>query len=153
MQARKYPRFAVEAALVVMTADHPARSGRTRNISKGGLCADIDGEVRAGMPREVRLNLIFSDDAISESLSLEARVCWCTQLGRAYQVGLFFTLMQKRHKKKTTLITSNLGFSDWNSLLKNEHLTLALIDRMTESTHVINMKNCKSLRLVLDQGT
>lgn len=26
------------------------------------------------------------------------------------QVGLFFTLMHKRHKKKTTLITSNFGF-------------------------------------------
>jgi len=29
------------------------------------------------------------------------------------QVGLFFTLMQRRHKKRPTLITSNLGFSDW----------------------------------------
>src|SRR6202007_446259 len=28
------------------------------------------------------------------------------------QVGLFFTLMHKRHQKKPTLITSNLGFSD-----------------------------------------
>lgn len=28
------------------------------------------------------------------------------------QVGLFFTLMQMRHKKKCTLLTSNLGFSD-----------------------------------------
>ncbi len=34
------------------------------------------------------------------------------------QVGLFFTLMQKRHKTKTTLITSNLGFSDWGSFLQ-----------------------------------
>jgi DNA replication protein DnaC len=33
----------------------------------------------------------------------------------AAQVGLFFTLMQKRHKIKTTLITSNLGFSEWGS--------------------------------------
>ena len=31
------------------------------------------------------------------------------------QVGQFFTLMHKRHKKKTTLITSNLGFSEWDS--------------------------------------
>jgi DNA replication protein DnaC len=62
------------------------------------------------------------------------------------QVGLFFTLMHRRHKKKTTLITSNLGFSEWNSFLKNEHLTAALIDRLTENSHVINMKNCVSLR-------
>lgn len=67
------------------------------------------------------------------------------------QVGLFFTLMQKRHKKKTTLITSNLGFSRWTSFLKNDHLTAALIDRLTENSHVINMKNCVSLRPKLDQ--
>lgn len=62
------------------------------------------------------------------------------------QVGLFFTLMQKRHKKKPTLITSNLGFSDWGSFLKNDHLTAALIDRLTETSHVFNMKQCKGLR-------
>lgn len=62
------------------------------------------------------------------------------------QVGLFFTLMHRRHKKKPTLITSNLGFSDWGSFLKNAHLTAALIDRLTENSHVINMKQCVSLR-------
>ena len=64
----------------------------------------------------------------------------------AAQVGLFFTLMQKRHKSKTTLITSNLGFSEWGSFLQNTHLTAALVDRLTENSHVINMKKCRSLR-------
>lgn len=62
------------------------------------------------------------------------------------QVGLFFTLMQKRHKRRPTLITSNLGFGEWRTFLKNDHLTAALIDRLTENSHVINMKNCVSLR-------
>jgi len=62
------------------------------------------------------------------------------------QVGLFFTLLQKRHKQRSTLITSNLGFSEWASFLKNPHLTAALIDRLTESSHVFNMKDCVSLR-------
>lgn len=62
------------------------------------------------------------------------------------QVGLFFTLMHRRHKKKTTLITSNLGFQRWGSFLKNDQLTAALIDRLTENSHVINMKDCVSLR-------
>jgi DNA replication protein DnaC len=65
------------------------------------------------------------------------------------QVGLFFTLMQKRHKKKTSLITSNLGFEQWASFLKNDHLTAALIDRLTEVSHIVNMKNCVSLRTKL----
>lgn len=69
----------------------------------------------------------------------------------AAQVGQFFTLMHKRHKKKTTLITSNLGFAEWGSFLHNLQLTSALIDRLTENCHTINMKNCKSLRDKLDE--
>jgi DNA replication protein DnaC len=48
------------------------------------------------------------------------------------------------------LITSNLGFSQWTSFLRNDQLTAALIDRLTENSHVINMKNCVSLRRKLD---
>ena len=62
------------------------------------------------------------------------------------QVGLFFTLLQKRHKQRSTLITSNLGFSEWASFLKNPHLTAALIDRLTESSHVFNLKEGVTLR-------
>jgi DNA replication protein DnaC len=67
------------------------------------------------------------------------------------QVGLFFTLMHKRHRRKPTLITSNLGFSEWRSFLKNDHLTAALVDRLTENSHTINMRNCVSLRPKLSQ--
>ena len=67
------------------------------------------------------------------------------------QIGLFFTLMQQRHKKKPTLITSNLGFSDWRTFLKNDHLTAALIDRLTETSHIFNMKDCVTLRAKLNQ--
>ena len=61
-------------------------------------------------------------------------------------MGLFFSLLQKRHRRKPTLITSNLGFSEWRSFLKNDHLTAALVDRLTELSYVINMKKCDSLR-------
>jgi DNA replication protein DnaC len=63
---------------------------------------------------------------------------------------MFFTLMQKRHQTKTTLLTSNLGFSEWDSFLKNKHLTAALADRLSSSSRVINMRNCHSLRGTLD---
>ena len=62
------------------------------------------------------------------------------------QVGLLFTLLQQRHKKKSTLITSNLGFADWHTFLKNPSLTTALIDRLTENSHVFNLRECVSLR-------
>jgi len=67
------------------------------------------------------------------------------------QVGLFFTLLQKRHRRKPTLITSNLGFADWNTFLKNDHLTAALIDRLTTNCYVFNMKKCVSIRPKLSE--
>jgi DNA replication protein DnaC len=62
------------------------------------------------------------------------------------QVGLFFTLLHKRHKQRSTLITTNLGFSEWASFLKNPHLTAALIDRLTEASHLFNLKDGVTLR-------
>lgn len=67
------------------------------------------------------------------------------------QVGQFFTLMHKRHTRKTTIITSNLGFSEWGSFLKNSQLTSALNDRLTSSSYVINMKDCQSLRCRIEE--
>jgi hypothetical protein len=58
--------------------------------------------------------------------------------------------MQRRHKKKTTFITTNLGFIQWTSFLKNPQLTAALIDRLTENSYIINMKECVSLRAKLN---
>jgi DNA replication protein DnaC len=64
----------------------------------------------------------------------------------AAQAGIFFTLMQKRHKKACTIITSNLGLTEWGNFLGDKHLAAALLDRLTDNGHVINMKNCKSIR-------
>ena len=85
---------------------------------------------------------IYDEDLIDEVGYVEVE---------AAQVGQFFTLMHKRHKQKTTLVTSNLGFAEWGSFLHNQHLTSALIDRLTENCHTINMKNCRSLRGKLDE--
>jgi DNA replication protein DnaC len=54
--------------------------------------------------------------------------------------------MQRRHQKRPTLMTSNLGFDDWRAFLKNDHLTAALIDRLTANSYVFNMKHCRTLR-------
>lgn len=62
------------------------------------------------------------------------------------QAGLFFELMKKRHKKGATIITTQLGFEEWGTFLKNSHLTAALLDRLTEDCVVFNMKKCISIR-------
>jgi DNA replication protein DnaC len=60
--------------------------------------------------------------------------------------GLFFNLLKLRHRKHCTIITTQLGFSEWGPLLGNEHLSAALIDRITENCTVFNMSRCISIR-------
>jgi DNA replication protein DnaC len=60
--------------------------------------------------------------------------------------GLLFDVLKTRHRKYTTLLTTQLGFEEWNTFLQNPHLTSALLDRITENCAVFNLKDCSSLR-------
>jgi DNA replication protein DnaC len=62
------------------------------------------------------------------------------------QAGLFFDLMKLRHKKRCTIITSQLGFDEWVSFINDRHLTAAILDRITENCTVFNMTKCISIR-------
>jgi len=62
------------------------------------------------------------------------------------KAGLFFDLMRRRHRRSTTIVTSQLGFEEWGSFLQDPHLTAALLDRMTVNCAVFNMKHCISIR-------
>jgi DNA replication protein DnaC len=68
------------------------------------------------------------------------------------KAGFFFSLLKKRHKKATTIITTQLGFKEWPGFLKNHQLTSALVDRLVSNAELINMNKCTSLRLP-SQGT
>ena len=62
------------------------------------------------------------------------------------QAGLFFDLMKARNRKRTTIITTQLGFEEWGNFLNNVHLKAALLDRITANCIVFNMKECISIR-------
>ncbi len=62
------------------------------------------------------------------------------------QAGLFFDLMRRRHKRSSTIITTQLGFDEWGGFLQDSHLTAALLDRITVNCAVFNMKDCISIR-------
>lgn len=62
------------------------------------------------------------------------------------QAGLFFDLMKMRHKKRCTIITSQLGFDEWGGFINDRHLTAAILDRITENCTVFNMSTCISIR-------
>jgi DNA replication protein DnaC len=51
---------------------------------------------------------------------------------------LLFQVLAERHEKKSVIITSNLGFSDWTQIFGDPTLTAALLDRITHKSHVIH---------------
>lgn len=66
------------------------------------------------------------------------------------QVNAFFKLMGERYGKKSTIITTNLEYSEWYDLFKRKSLVDALLDRLKHHCITISI-NGPSLRTHDDQ--
>lgn len=86
---RAHPRYAHEAS-VSCQVEGRTYQGRTQNVSRGGLCAELAEPLPVGADFEIDLQLVFPDEAQSEPLRLPARVVWCTTVDDAYQIGIAF---------------------------------------------------------------
>lgn len=53
------------------------------------------------------------------------------------QTNIFFKLMEERHRRKPTLITTNLPYPVWQDFLGNRPLTQALLSRLRERCHTV----------------
>jgi len=69
--------------------------------------------------------------------------------------ALFFQLIDARHEKASTVLTSNKGFEDWGGVLGDEVMA-ALIDRLVHHCHIVNIRgnSCrmKDRRNLLQSG-
>lgn len=63
---------------------------------------------------------------------------------------LLFEVFSRRYEHGSTLVTSNLPFDEWTSVLGSERLTGALLDRLTHHVHILEM-NGESYRLATSQ--
>ena len=52
---------------------------------------------------------------------------------------LFFQLINARHERASTVLTSNKGFEDWGGVLGDELMAAALIDRLLHHCHIVNI--------------
>ena len=52
---------------------------------------------------------------------------------------LLFKIIADHSEKVSTMITTNLCFSQWTKMLANVTLTVALIDRLTFHSHILNI--------------
>jgi len=52
---------------------------------------------------------------------------------------LLFAHLAARYETRSTIITTNLNFSDWNQIFQEEALTIAILDRLTQNALILNM--------------
>lgn len=62
---------------------------------------------------------------------------------------LFFQLIDKRYEKKSTIITTNINFSQWNEIFGDPVIANAILDRILHHAKVVTI-NGKSYRLKND---
>ena len=53
---------------------------------------------------------------------------------------LFFQLINARHERASTVLTSNKGFEEWGTVLGDEVMAAALIDRLLHHCHIVNIR-------------
>ena len=53
---------------------------------------------------------------------------------------LFFQLINARHERASTVLTSYKGFEDWGGVLGDEVMAAALIDRLVHHCHIVNIR-------------
>ena len=57
---------------------------------------------------------------------------------------LFFQLINARHEHASTVLTSNKGFEEWGTVLGDEVMAAALIDRILHHCHIVVMDGTQS---------
>lgn len=87
---RQHLRFAIELDAIVETDGAPPLSGRTHDLSKGGLCMLAKATLPIGSACRVKIALVFSQNEFSEQLTLPATIVWCTKMQNAFQLGVKF---------------------------------------------------------------
>ena len=67
-----------------------------------------------------------------------------------YESELLFKVISERSERSSTIVTTNLSFSEWTQLFENTTMVAALVDRLTYRSHVLDMSG-PSFRLMTAQ--
>jgi DNA replication protein DnaC len=52
---------------------------------------------------------------------------------------LLFTIISRRHEKRSTVITTNLSYKEWSSVFPGAACVVALVDRFAQHCHVLDI--------------
>lgn len=62
------------------------------------------------------------------------------------EVDVLFLLLSERYEQRSTVITSNIAFSEWHTIFKDEMTTAAAIDRLVHHSIILEL-NAESYRI------
>ena len=60
---------------------------------------------------------------------------------------VLFTLLAARYERRSTVISTNLVFSDWDQIFKNPMTTMAAIDRVVHHSVILDLAGVESYRV------
>jgi len=68
---------------------------------------------------------------------------------------LLFTNLSLRARRKSTIITTNLSFDRWEEIFSDPVMTVAMIDRLTRKSCIVNMNgaSCRVKKKRVARGT
>ena len=55
------------------------------------------------------------------------------------QTNIFFKLMEERYRRRPTIITTNLEYTEWGGFLGNKALVSALLSRLRHQCHTVRI--------------
>lgn len=79
-----------------------------------------DGSLREALKSYTRPDLLLIDDLGYDTIEQE----------QARDAQLLYKVLEARHEKRSTIVTSNLPAERWGEYLGNQYLTVALLDRL-----------------------
>ena len=88
------------------------------------MSEDTVGAIKSFMGSLKKVELIVVDELGFVPLSKDA-------------AELMFQVISECYERKSLIITSNLEFSGWNTVLGDNRLTAALIDRLVHHSHIV----------------
>lgn len=144
--------FLEDAANVVIVGSNGV--GKTTIASNIGYQALLAGQtVRRATASEMLNDLAAQDSSISLARRLRR---YCTPgvlivdeigyLSYDSRYGdLLFEVVSRRHERRSTVLTTNKAFSEWNDVFSNASCVTALIDRLVHRAEILKVEG-KSYR-------
>jgi DNA replication protein DnaC len=136
----------------------PSGVGKTHlSIGLGVRACEANYSVRfvRAYPLLRRLYASLADDTLEQTLDELAKpdVLIIDELGNSPKkheddlAGVFFELVARRYRKGALILTTNLGFDQWPSVLGSSSQVTPAIDRLIEGAHIITFPpDAKSYR-------